>query len=140
MAGKTKKIILAGTLGLILIATFIGYTLYNKQHFSVADATPAAALTAAELHNTFATDSVTARAKFIGDETNHKVIEVSGEVADISTNQQQHSVIKLKTATDGAFINCEMEAVISSVKSFSSLRSIFFVAISYSRSSEELSL
>ncbi len=116
MTGKTKKPILVGILGLALIAAFIGYKMYNKKHFSVEAATPAASLSAAELHNTFATDSATAQSKFIGDETNHKVIEVSGEVSAINTDQQQHTVIKLKTATDGAFINCEMEGSAGSIK------------------------
>lgn len=116
MTGKTKRIILVSVLGLAITAAFIGYKLYNKQHFSVENASPAATITAVDLHKTFVTDSAKAKATFIGDETNHKVIEVTGEVSAVSTNQQQHAVIKLKTATDGAFINCETETVISGVK------------------------
>lgn len=116
MTSKTKKTILVSILGLALVAAFIGYKLYNKKHFSVESATPAASIAAADLHNTFATDSATAKAKFIGDESNQKVIEVSGEVADVTTDQLKHTVLKLKTATDGAFINCEMEGNAGSTK------------------------
>lgn len=116
MTSKTKKTILVSVLGLALVAAFIGYKLYNKKHFSVESATPAASVTAADLHNTFATDSSAAKSKFIGDESNQKVIEVNGEVADITTDQLKHTVLKLKTATDGAFINCEMEGAAGSVK------------------------
>lgn len=116
MTGKTKKTILVSVLGLALIAAYTGYKLYNKQHFSVESASPAAAVTAAELHNTFATDSATAKAKFIGDELNQKVIVVTGEISNIITDQAKHTVLKLKTATDGAFINCEMEGLAGSLK------------------------
>lgn len=116
MTSKTKKTILVSILGLVLIAAFTGYKLYNKKHFSVESATPAAAVSAAELHNTFVTDSAAAKAKFIGDESSQKVIEVNGEVTGITTDQLKHTVLKLKTATDGAFINCEMEGAAGSIK------------------------
>ena len=70
---------------------------------------PAAEISAADLHQTFSSDSIFAKNKFIGDETNQKIIKVTGEVSDIRENQLKHVVIKLKTATEGAFINCEME-------------------------------
>lgn len=109
MPGKTKKIILLSVSGIILAAAVIGYTLYNKKHFSIESTAPAAEVSAIELHQIFTTDSVLAKNKFIGDETNHKVIQVNGEIADIKKDQQGNTVIFLKTATDGAFINCTME-------------------------------
>ncbi len=114
MMAKTKKRILLVIGGLALIAAIVGYSMYNKKHFSVQTATPVASLSAVELHNFFSTDSVTAKSKFIGDEVNHKVIEVSGGVSAVDTGQ--HTVIKLKTATDGAFINCEMEGTATTIK------------------------
>lgn len=99
---------------MVLIAAWVGYKMYNKKHFSVENAVPVASLSAIELHTIFSTDSVTAKLKFIGDESNHKVIEVSGLVSDVTT--VPHPVIKLKTATEGAFINCEMEGVVNGVK------------------------
>lgn len=109
MARKTKKILLLAVAGIVLIGAVIGYKMYNKKHFSVASASPAAAMSAIDLHKAFSTDTTVAKNKFIGDEANQKVIQVSGEVSDINKDQLQHVVIKLKTATDGAFINCEME-------------------------------
>jgi tRNA_anti-like len=116
MTSKTKKTILVSILGLALIAVFIGYKLYNKKHFSVENARPAASLSAADLHNTFVTDSLTAKTTFIGDEANQKVIEVTGEISSIIAGVEKHSVVKLKTATDGAFINCEMEGAADGFK------------------------
>jgi hypothetical protein len=109
MTGKTKKIILLSVAVLVFAASFIGYTLYNKKHFSVQGSTPAATITAAALHQTFSTDSAAAKGKFIGDETNQKVIQVEGAVTAVQKDQQGNTVILLKTGTDGAFINCTME-------------------------------
>lgn len=109
MASKTKKTVLFSILGLVLIAAVIGYNLYNKKHFSVESAAPAAEITAADLHQTFATDTTAAKNKFIGDEANHKVIQVTGEVSEIKKDQQGNTIILLKTNTDGAFVNCTLE-------------------------------
>jgi hypothetical protein len=109
MIGKTKKTILLPVAVLVFAAAFIGYTLYNKQHFSVAASTPATTITATALHQTFTTDSALAKGKFIGDENNQKVIKVDGEIAAIKEDQQGNTIILLKTASDGAFINCTLE-------------------------------
>jgi hypothetical protein len=109
MASKTKKTVLFSILGILLIATVIGYKMYNKQHFSVESATPVAEITAAELHTAFSTDSTLSNTKFIGDEVNQKVIQVTGEVSEIKKDQQGSTILLLKTATGGAFINCTLE-------------------------------
>lgn len=115
MTGKTKKIILISVLGVVLTAAVVGYKMYNKKHFSVENATPVAEISAADLHNTFVTDSTGAKNKFIGDEVNQKVIKVSGEISNVGKDQMSHVVVKLKTATDGAYINCEMEGMADNV-------------------------
>ncbi|MGF2412810.1 MAG: OB-fold protein, partial [Ferruginibacter sp.] len=109
MASKTKKIILYSIAGMVLIGTSIGYKMYNKEHFSVSGTRPSAAIAAIILHQTFSTDSTTAKNTFIGDEANQKIIQVDGEIAAIKEDQQGNTIILLKTATDGAFINCTME-------------------------------
>lgn len=110
-----KKKILFAILVVALCAASVGYYLYNKKHFSVKDATPTAEITAAALHQTFTTDSALAKNKFIGDENNHKVIKVDGEIAAIKEDQQGNTIVLLKTATDGAFINCTMEGKIENI-------------------------
>jgi hypothetical protein len=109
MTGKTKKTILLSIAALAFAAAFIGYTLYNKKHFSVQDTVATATITAAALHQTFATDAAFAKTKFTGDEANKKVIQVQGAVTAIQKDQQGNTIILLKTSTDGAFINCTME-------------------------------
>jgi hypothetical protein len=109
MSAKTKKTILLTITITALAVAIIGYTLYNKKHFSVAGSTPSAKVAAKLLHQTFATDTTLAKNNFIGDESNQKVIKVDGEIAAIKEDQQGNTIILLKTATDGAFINCTME-------------------------------
>lgn len=109
MTGKTKKIILVSVLGLALVGAFTGYQLYNKKHFSVQSATPSVTTTALELFTAFSSDSAKAKATFVGDENNRKVIAVNGEVATLKKDQAGNTVILLKTGTDGAFINCTFE-------------------------------
>jgi hypothetical protein len=106
---SAKKIIFFVILVIALAAATIGYKMYNKKHFSVESTVPVAEITAIDLHQTFASDSGLAKNKFIGDETNQKVIKVSGEIAAIKEDQQGNTIILLKTGTDGAFINCTME-------------------------------
>lgn len=115
MASKTTKNVLFIIVLLIAAAGIVGYKMYNKQHFSVSNATVAVDITAIDLHQIFAADSATAKAKFIGDEVNHKVIKVQGEVAAINEDQQHNTIILLKTATDGAFVNCTMEGKIAAI-------------------------
>jgi tRNA_anti-like len=109
MKGKTKKTILLVLLAVAAIAAFIAYSMYNKEHFSVQNAKPAAMVTAVELHSVFSIDSVLAKNKFTGDETNQKVIQVEGDVAEIKKDQTGQTLILLKTGTGGAFINCTFE-------------------------------
>lgn len=109
MSRKTKKRVLLAILLVIIGAAATGYYLYNKKHFSVENSTPVADITAAALHQTFVKDSLLAKNKFIGDEINQKVIQVNGEVADLKKDQRGNTIVLLKTATDGAFINCTLE-------------------------------
>ena len=117
MVSKTKKLILFAIGAIVLIGATVGYKMYNKEHFSVTNAVAAVQISAAVLHQTFVTDSSMAKNKFIGDETNHKVIKVNGEIAAIKENQQGNTIILLKTATDGAFINCTMDGKTATLNS-----------------------
>ena len=116
-----KKKILFAIFVVVVCAASVGYYLYNKKHFSVEDATPAAKITAEALHQTFTTDSSLAKNKFIGDENNHKVIKVDGEIAAIKEDQQGTTIVLLKTDTDGAFINCTMEGKIENINAKSKI-------------------
>ena len=113
MPAKTKKIILFSIVFIVVIAAVAGYRMYNKKHFDVAGAKPAAIVTAEVLHQTFVADSGIAKNRYIGDESNQKVVQVAGIINEVIKNQLQQTVVKLKTNTAGAYINCEMEGTIT---------------------------
>ena len=103
MAPKTRKIILTAVVAIITIMAAVVYILWNKPHRNVkaADALP---VTAVELYNSFIKDSANANTLYAD-----KVVMVSGEVSQVSQNQQAQQVILIKTAVNGAYINCTME-------------------------------
>jgi tRNA_anti-like len=103
MKKSTKKIIVIIIIAIIAVMTLVGYVLWNKPHRNVRDAS-GIKVTAADLYNSFISDSAKARALYTD-----KVVEVSGEIIKINLNQQQQQIIFLKTAVDGAYINCTME-------------------------------
>ena len=84
--------------------------MWNKPHQDVKDATAIEA-TATDLYNSFLKDSATAKTTYT-----NKVVEVSGQVTQVNHNQQNQSVILLKTNTPDAAINCTMEGNADGVK------------------------
>ena len=101
MAGKVKK---AGLIIVLLAvaAAAVGYFFWNKPHKNVSSA-DGIKINAADLYQSFITDSATANTKYID-----KVVEVAGVVKSISVNQQQQKVVSLQTKIDAA-VNCTME-------------------------------
>ena len=99
----TPKIIVVIFCILILLGVVTAFYLWNKPHQDVANTT-AVKINAVELYKVFSTDSVTANKKFI-----QQVIEVSGTIHNISKNQQNQTIVLIKTNTDGAYINCTLE-------------------------------
>lgn len=97
-------------MAVIVIAATIGYLMWNKPHKNVIDA-DAVKITAAELYNSFISDSLKARTLYVD-----KVVQVAGEVAKISLNLQAQQVIFITTPVSGAFINCTMEEKINNIK------------------------
>ena len=102
MRGTPKKIGVIFCV-LILIGVITAFYLWNKPHQNVANAA-AVKTDAVELYKIFSTDSATANKKFV-----QQVIEVSGIVHNISKNQQNQTIVLIKTNTDGAYINCTLE-------------------------------
>lgn len=81
----------------------IGYYLYSKGPKNVRDS-KALPVTATELYKAFSEDPPLAQIKFSG-----KVLLVSGTVVKIDSNQQNESIVFLRTTEPGASINCSME-------------------------------
>lgn len=109
MAGKTKRILLV-VLVLVVAGVAAGYFMWNKPHQDVHSAESIKVI-ATDLYQSFVTDSTLANKKYID-----KVVEVTGTVQSIVVNQQNQKVVSLKTASDGAYINCTMEQADAIVK------------------------
>ncbi len=88
---------------LILIGVAAAFYLWNKPHQDVANAA-ALKTDAVSLYKIFSTDSIAANKKFT-----QQVIKVSGTINRILKNQQNQTVVLIKTNTDGAYINCTIE-------------------------------
>ena len=103
MTQKTKRIFLITAVAIIALAAVTGYMMWNKPHKNVKDA-DAVKITAVDLYKSFISDSAKANTLYTD-----KIVLVSGEVNQVSQNQEAQQVILIKTAVDGAFINCTME-------------------------------
>lgn len=110
MTKKTKKIILIIVAAIIVVIAITGYVMWNKPHKGVKDA-DAVKITAVNLYNIFITDSAKANALYTD-----KVVLVSGEVNQVSLNQQAQQIVLIKTAVPGAYINCTMEEKAAGLK------------------------
>lgn len=113
MTPKTKRTILFTVLCLVAIGASVGYYLYNKKPLNPNDVSPDTKTTSIELYQAFAADTVAAKKKF---SRKDKVVEVSGIVSGISTNQDKQTIILLKTNESGASVNCTMEGPAGNVK------------------------
>ena len=110
MKRNLKTNILIFIIALILSAVAAGYMMWNKPHENVKDAN-AVKISAVEMYKIFTSDSAKARSMYL-----NTVVAVSGEVVQVSNNQQKQQVILLKTQTAGASINCTMEENANNIK------------------------
>ena len=110
MTGKLKRNILIFLIGIVLIVAITGYMMWNKPHVDVKDAN-AVKITAIDLYKIFTTDSANAKIKYL-----NKIVAVSGEVKQVSLNQQHQQIILLKTHEPDASVNCTMEENVNTIK------------------------
>ena len=103
MNRNLKKAIIIGILATGLAAAGIGYYLYNKGPVNVASSS-GIPVTSDALYSAYLADTTTAQKNYSG-----KILEVTGEIKEISLNQQNEQVILVKTGTEGGHINCTME-------------------------------
>lgn len=87
----------------IAIAAIVGYRIWNKPHQNIKDA-DAIGTTAVELYTDLANNGNHKSLTLI-----NKVVVVSGEVKEISKNQQNQQIVLLKTGINGGSVNCTME-------------------------------
>ena len=87
---------------LMMLAVATGYYFYNKGPVNIKTS-DGINITAVELYNAYE-DTLTAQKKITG-----KVLTVAGVIIKIEMNQQNETILFLKTNTADAFINCSMQ-------------------------------
>lgn len=110
MTKKRKKIITWVLLSALLVMVtggVVGYKMYTKPHRSVEDA-KTIQVSAPGLVSAFESNEADANALYLD-----KVLEVKGEIIDISKNQKGEPVITLK-GTDMSGIICTIEGTTTS--------------------------
>jgi uncharacterized protein YpmB len=108
MTANKKKIlkqILLSLLVIIITGGFIGYKMYNKPHRNVEEAT-ALRVAATKLATDYEINEPEANSQYPG-----KVLEVSGEISDISKNQKGEQIIMLK-GSDMSGIMCTLDTAV----------------------------
>jgi hypothetical protein len=98
-----KVLLIAGGIGLIAGLGLL-YWIFNKPHRDVAKET-GIQLTAQQLFDAFHNDEAAANKLYLD-----KAIELSGTVADVSTNQEGQKVVNIATNDPFFTINCTFKA------------------------------
>lgn len=88
---------------LFLLATLTGYMLLNKKHRAVEDE-EYISLDAAQLFDDFHTNEIQANAQYLD-----KVLEVTGVVSEVRTNQNEETVVLLRTNDPFFGVSCTMK-------------------------------
>jgi len=99
-----KKKYLLLVLAIIVGGSWFVFSLYNKPHRDPATES-SIKVSAIELFNNYEKDEAAANGQYLD-----KVIEVSGEISEITTNQESFPVITLETGNPMFGIRCTMKS------------------------------
>ncbi|PZX64429.1 OB-fold protein [Hydrotalea sandarakina] len=107
---KTLKYFLIALLVVAIVATGFVIYVYNKPHRNVANE-KAVTLTAEQLYQAFKDNEQHANQLYLD-----KAIELTGRIAQITTNQQGQTVIDFNTADSLVTINCTFKEAPQNIK------------------------
>jgi hypothetical protein len=107
---KIIKWIVVFTLTGIVVAGAIIYYLFNMPHRDVQNAKTDYSFSSSAIVNEYLNDAVYANQKYLDEEGDSKIFEVSGLVADISENFNGQKVILLKEEDDKAGVSCTISS------------------------------
>ncbi len=110
MKGRRKRNVFIFLIAAAVMGFVTGYLLWNKPHKDVKDA-DSIQITSIDLYKIFTEDSAIAKSKYL-----NSIVAVTGEVKQVSTNQQNQQIILLKTQLPDASVNCTMEENTKDVK------------------------
>lgn len=104
-----KKFIKAGLLVLVsglVIAGGVIYYMFNMPHRDVQAAATDYQFTASAIVDEYLSDPERANEKYLDNEGESKIIEVTGKVASISEDFNKQKVVLLKSAEDKSGVSC----------------------------------
>lgn len=114
-----KKILIVLSTG-VLIAAGIALYMFNKPARDVQATKTDYSYNASEIVNEYLTDANKANEKYLDEEGNSKVLEITGTVADISEDFNNQKVVLLKNTTDKAGVSAtftkETSAHVNTIK------------------------
>lgn len=99
-----KNLLILLTVG-IIIAGAVGLYMFNKPARDVQATKTDFSYQASEIVNEYLTDAKKANEKYLDEEGNSKVLEITGTVADITEDFNHQKVILLKAVTDKAGVS-----------------------------------
>lgn len=92
------------TLPVLLLGLAAAYYVYNKPHQNIENAHADLQVSASELFAEFEADETQANQKYL-----EKIVQVEGEIKDISTNDHGQVSLTLKSNSDMFGVICEMD-------------------------------
>ena len=105
---KKKRIIKAGIILVavgVVIAGAVGLYLFNMPHRNVQKAATDYSLTSSQIVAEYLTDKESANKKYLSDDGDSKVLEITGVVSKISEDFNDQKVVLLKGADDKAGVS-----------------------------------
>lgn len=103
---KIFKIILLLIGMVIIVGGGVGYYMFNKPARDVQNTKTDFSYNASEIVKEYLTDARKANDKYLDEEGNSKVLEISGTVAKIHEDFNKQKVILLKSVDDKAGVSC----------------------------------
>lgn len=105
---KSIKISLLVIGAILVIGGSIGYYLFNMPHRDVQATEADASLSAESLVNEYLDDYDAANAKYLDEEGESNVLQVSGTISKISEDYQGNLVLTLQSGEMKAGVNCTL--------------------------------
>jgi len=105
---KKKRIIRVGIILVvagIVIAGSVGLYLFNMPHRNVQKATADYSLSSSQIVQEYLTDKESADKKYLADDGDSKVLEITGMVSKVSEDFNNQKVVLLKGADDKAGVS-----------------------------------
>ena len=101
-------------IGGLIVGGAIVFYMFNQPHRDVQATTADYKMEAAQLVNEYLADAEISNDKYLDEEGESKIIEVTGTISEISKDMNNQTVILLKNKDDNAGVSCTLLPTINS--------------------------